>query len=105
MLDEHIFEARRATLDGRLEDAVAAAEQLEIRSEELGSPVFGLQFYMVAAYTPLVYLGRLDEALAKTGRAGRVAVAADSSGDRFHQLGLLSHLGREQEARVLSMKP
>jgi tetratricopeptide (TPR) repeat protein len=103
ILEREIFESVRATQDGQLEDAVALAERLVIRAEELGSPIFGLQFYSIAADVPLVYLGRAEDALAAGGRA-EIAAGSESEwvgGSRFRRMALLAHLGRLDEARSL----
>ena len=50
-------------VDGRLEEAIAGAEHLLRRAEELGAPVRGRQFAGWLSFRPLLLLGRGDEAM------------------------------------------
>ena len=54
--------------DGRLEENKQGAERLSNKAEELGSPVMGSFFGAAAMWRPLLYLGRVEEALAATGQ-------------------------------------
>jgi tetratricopeptide (TPR) repeat protein len=50
-----------ATLDGRLEDAVAIGQNARARGEQLGPAQFGISMGIVASFMALLYLGRIDE--------------------------------------------
>jgi len=97
-------EAERATLAGRLEDAVAAAEQLTFRSDELGSPVVGRQFARIASNYPLMILGRGEQALAGLPLARQLAgVEGDTPISEAWSAAILASLGRSGDAsRILS---
>src|SRR5262249_24071721 len=62
-----------ATLDGDLVGAVAAADRLVARAQELGSPVWGAQFGTTAARQPLLYLGRFEELNTREEHYERIA--------------------------------
>lgn len=94
-----INETVLATLDGRLEDAVAAGERLVARGEELGMPVIGR--LLAAAWTirPLLYLGRGEEVLTVLPQALQlVGLGETLFGLRTVRSLLLAHLGRLDEA-------
>jgi tetratricopeptide (TPR) repeat protein len=50
-----------ATLDGRLDDAIALGRQIEILGEELGFSTFGVTYEIQAARTALFHVGRFNE--------------------------------------------
>jgi tetratricopeptide (TPR) repeat protein len=54
-------EAVLASLDGRLEDAVAMAQNMQTRGEQLGLIPFAASMAIVVGYMPLLLLGRLDQ--------------------------------------------
>ena len=56
------------SMDGQLEETIQGVQRLNDKAEELGSPVFGRMFGALAVYSPLMYLGRVEEALASTGQ-------------------------------------
>lgn len=83
----------RAALDGRLEEAVAAALDLRERAEELGSGDFGRLWGANLQVRPLILMGRAQE-----------AETEQSSSGRFGTLGplrflALAHLGQVDECR------
>jgi tetratricopeptide (TPR) repeat protein len=52
-----------ATLDGRLEDAVAIGQNVCVRGEQLGPAQYANIMGIMASFRALLYLGRLDEFL------------------------------------------
>ena len=85
-------------LDGRLEEAIAAAEDLRARAEEVGGPGMGLLFSWFVRLRPLLNLGRGDEALAELLDSDSLTLPL---GDEFERLvAVLSnaHLGHLEEA-------
>jgi len=88
-----VRQANIEVLDGRLTEAVAAGERSLSLGEELGSAIYGEQARATAAFRPLLYLGRVEEALSIIERLqgesplrwGRYVVG-------------LAHLGRREEA-------
>ena len=84
------FKVWLATLDGRLEDAIAAGEELVARSEELGLGELGKGFADSRTLETLRYLGRFEEALEAMGRTRQVPQA---------QALFLAGLGRRSEAQ------
>ena len=92
-----VREAYQATLDGRLEEAVARADDIGARGEELGSEIGGASNARMIKLRPLVHLGRGEEAMAA------IALFADEYGSvpgASTQGALLhAHLGHLEEAR------
>jgi class 3 adenylate cyclase len=94
-------QALRATLDGDLVGAVAAADQLVARTQELGTPVYGAQFGEWAACQPLLYLGRFEELNSREEEYARIAGLQV----RLHPTILSRHaltsalMGRQEDAR------
>ncbi|MEE8519153.1 MAG: AAA family ATPase [Dehalococcoidia bacterium] len=84
------FKVWPATLDGRLEDAIAAGEELVARSEELGLGELGKGFADSRTLETLRYLGRFEQALEAMGRTRQVPQA---------QALFLAGLGRLSEAQ------
>ena len=94
-------DAIRATLDGELEEAVAAAGRLTERGEELGSPVLSRFNADVASFWPLIYLSRAEQALATLASPRQSEGAQGWSEMRFGRVGLcLAAMGRMEEART-----
>ncbi|MBI2855683.1 MAG: AAA family ATPase [Chloroflexi bacterium] len=90
-----------ATVDGRLEESIALAQDLLARAEELGGPVVGQVQVEVRAWLPLLYLGRAEEALEIMGRAGVMAGREQTAMvPRSRQAMILAHMGRDEEARA-----
>src|SRR5207249_931349 len=58
------YEIVLATLDGRLEEAVAVGERMVERGQELGSAAFAGPTSAGLVWQPLLYLGRFDGAQA-----------------------------------------
>ena len=83
MLANAIF----ASLDGRLEDAVAMGQSMSNRGGELGISGSAERFSSFASVRPLLYLGKGDDALLQ------VSV--------FHRALCLAHLGRQEEVMPL----
>jgi hypothetical protein len=94
-----------ATIDGRLEEALAGGAELSERAEELGAIGLGRRWSANCTRTALLYLGRTEEALAAltpqtvtddapgaSGARPEAAFTADSAL-------CLAHAGRLQEAR------
>ena len=80
-----------ATLDGCLEDAVATAERLGDRGEELGIPVVGGFAEAGGSFYPSLYLGGRTEHLL-------------ASYEEWAQALILAHAGRAGEALELSRR-
>ena len=82
-----------ATLDGRLEDAVAVAERLVTMGEELGIPLVGEGSERVGSFYPSLYLGgRTEHLLAHYPQRSRIEAL------------ILAHSGRAGEALELSRR-
>jgi DNA-binding CsgD family transcriptional regulator/tetratricopeptide (TPR) repeat protein len=79
--------AVRATLDGRLEDAVAIGEQMQVFGAEAGLPEYARIVGALLTQRALLYLGRAEEAL-------RVADTVPA------RVLALAHLGRTAEVRA-----
>jgi tetratricopeptide (TPR) repeat protein len=91
-----------ATIDGRLEDALAVLRQFVERADESGGSVSSRQFSLSMMLAPVVYLGRaanwlaaFDEFSALAGPASRAVGFGDA------RAVCLAHLGRVEEARVV----
>jgi len=100
ILSQLVYEMNFATIDGQFDRVLALRDQLLARSEEVGSPVFGLQFARRARFA-LIHLGRADEALERQDEADRAAGLEDESlsftaGQRSL---LLAHIGDLESAR------
>jgi tetratricopeptide (TPR) repeat protein len=54
-------EGHLATLDGRLDDAIAISRDILTRGEQLGLAQFAILASYVLSFMPLLYLGRLNE--------------------------------------------
>ena len=89
-----------AVLDGRLEDALVAADEARATAEEFGSAVAGQQFMAGAAYPALLLLGRADEALVSLSRAAQLAGVMEVS-QRWRRALAFAHLEQESEAQAL----
>ena len=50
-----------ATLDGRLDEAIALGRQAEALGEELGLPAYGVTHEVIATQTALAHVGKFDE--------------------------------------------
>jgi DNA-binding CsgD family transcriptional regulator len=94
------------TYEGELEGAVQAIDDLIVGSEELGSAAMGRQISTTRGMVPLLYLGRVEEALALLPQAGgHVGLEADSPATglqaQFSHLYVLclAHAGRLTEAQ------
>ena len=88
-----------AFLDGRLEEAASLMERVIARADELGSPAWGRLYAWLLDYRPLLYLGRVEEAIATVDEAGQVS----GPGEEHHALPLTrvlarAHLGPSDEA-------
>jgi hypothetical protein len=86
--------AVRATLDGRLEDALAAAQLLKERADELGSAGFGRLWSKNLSAVPLNYLGRAAEHM------DDVSESEIAPANQRYLVGL-AHTGRIAECRKL----
>jgi DNA-binding CsgD family transcriptional regulator len=91
-----------ATIEGRLEEALALSERFVARSEELGAPLRGRQFNVQMVLQLMLYLGRglewlklYEEYAALAGARGLFPEVIAN-----HAIGL-AHLGRLDEARAL----
>ena len=97
------FEILFATVDGRLEEAVAAGERLSTRAEELGVARREKPRAGAGTESALLYLGRVAEALT----ALRERLYEGGATGQEAELGspweapLLAHVGRQDEARDL----
>ncbi len=90
------LEAIRATLDGDLEGAVSAAEQLIGRATELGIPMAGEVAAEALAFQPLFQLGRAEKALPITSRETRSRI---DRGRPSYRIRVLVGLKRALEGR------
>ena len=98
LMTSAVWEAYKATLDGRLEEAGARADDIVARGEELGSEIGGAANAKAIKIRPLLHLGRGDE-----------VIAASVQFDEQYGKGLfdpavvkslsLAHVGRLAEAR------
>ena len=92
-----------AYLDGRLDEAVSAAEDLLRMAEERGAPVRGRQFASLNSILPLLHMGRgeeAEEALAALGEAAESAgVETESLLISLPRALIQAHLGQTTEAR------
>ena len=81
------------SMDGQLEETIQGVQRLNDKAEELGSPVLGRMIGALAAYSPLMYLGRVEEALASIRQLPqwRAPLAAI----------FLARLGRRAEAQEM----
>jgi hypothetical protein len=91
-----------ATLDGRLEDALALARQFVDRAEDAGAPVRGRRHGFQLQVAPALYLGRAEALLTASEDFARLPAPG--------LLGLIStvvrgiclaHLGHDEDARSL----
>jgi class 3 adenylate cyclase/tetratricopeptide (TPR) repeat protein len=87
LLFSMVSDATMATLDGRLNDAIAQGRQIEALGEELGFPTFGVSSEVLAAGTAVAHVG-------KFGELARLLDLAKSPTDAL----LLAWLHREAEA-------
>jgi DNA-binding NarL/FixJ family response regulator len=94
-------EAVIAIIDGRHEAALAHLERFLRRSDELGSPIRGRQFWLQLALFPLGSLGRHQEWLAAFDEFTRLARGSVPNGLLAYKANCLAHLGRFEEARAL----
>jgi DNA-binding CsgD family transcriptional regulator len=83
---------------GLLEEAVEDVDRLVAGAEKMGMPVFGLQFAAESGFQPLLYLGRIEEALATLPRAGRLAGIEEGPPGALHII-CFAHMGRLAEAQ------
>ena len=88
LLDSMLANAILASLDGRLEDAVATGQSISTRGDELGISALAFQLASPASLRPLLYLGKGDDALQLSGYPQQKALS-------------LAHLGREYEVVAL----
>ena len=79
-----------ASMDGRLEDAVAAGQSITNYGNEQGIPGLAERLASFARLRPLLYLGKGNEALLQIG-----------AGSIFHKACCLAHLGRHHEVTAL----
>jgi DNA-binding CsgD family transcriptional regulator len=77
-----------ATLDGRLEDAVAKGQSISNLGEELGISGAAAQLSSFASVMPLLYLGKGDDALQQSQIPPTMALC-------------LAHLGRHEDVMAL----
>ena len=61
LLHSMVADAFVATLDGRLDDAIALGRQAEALGKEMGFPTFGVVQELLAAGTALAHVGKFDE--------------------------------------------
>jgi len=102
IITSEIRETLFEVIDGRLEEAVRAAEELRLRGEELGVPGPAQLQAFIHTLRARCYLGRAEEARAAQPDFSRTAVAEERSlvfgGDSAL---FLAHLGRWAEVREL----
>jgi tetratricopeptide (TPR) repeat protein len=63
-----------ATMDGRLEDAIDIAQNIQARGEQLGLVQYGNQVSIFCIFGPLLYMGRLNEIIQNFG-SGQLAAS------------------------------
>jgi tetratricopeptide (TPR) repeat protein len=61
LINSMVTDAAVATLDGRLDDAIALGRHAEALGKELGAPAYGVVMELMAARIALTYLGEFDE--------------------------------------------
>jgi class 3 adenylate cyclase/tetratricopeptide (TPR) repeat protein len=94
-----VNDAVLGTVDGRLEDAVAAGERLVARGDELGLPVIGRLLAVAWTARSLLYLGRGEEILAALPQVFQlVGVGEMLFGLPAARALTLAHVGRLDEA-------
>jgi DNA-binding CsgD family transcriptional regulator len=81
--------ATRATLDGRLEDAVVATERMWALAAESNLPEYGRVLAPLLSVRALLHLGRFEEALRLAG-----------GGSAATRVLVLAHLGRRADVRA-----
>jgi len=96
LMSSMLIEGVLNALDGRLEDAVKIGQRMGIRGEELGITEFSKLYEMLVNYTPLLYLGRIDELLTEWNEyvKGQIGVTAT----------ILAHAGRDAEVTEILEK-
>ena len=99
-----VNEILKLTLDGRLEEAVAASARLVSRAEELGAPVFGRQFAATRALRARLYLGNIQEALTLLPQARQMAGAEEGRLEALARALCLAHLNRAEEAQEITQQ-
>ncbi len=94
------IQMRKATVDGRLEEAMATAQNQVDRGEELGQPVYARQYASIGGVRANIYLGRaqeivqaLDDISGFTGVAGTEVRRATALGQAY--------LGNLEEAKKI----
>jgi hypothetical protein len=100
LMVQRLREVTLAFLDGKLEEMLAAAQDMASLGRELGQPISGQTYSDVVSRLPLIHLGRKEEALAlderwNTVEPGRVGLTA------ARRANTLSHLERADEAQIL----
>ena len=89
-----------ATLDGRLEQAVASSDYIRALGEEFGAQLAATQLTPLASTRPLIYLGRADEALAAlAGDPEQVEITAQVAAASA-QVMCRAHIGLQSEAQT-----
>jgi tetratricopeptide (TPR) repeat protein len=67
LLTSMALEGFRATLNGRLEEAVDIGQSLHVRATQLGPVQYGEALSLFVSYIPMLYLGRLDDIFQQYG--------------------------------------
>jgi len=93
-------EVSLATLDGRLDAAVQAGEQLVSRAGELGSPVWGLGMRAAQTLPALLYLGRAEDGLNQLSEAARITGTEVYGPAQAQRVVCLALLDRRAEAQT-----
>ena len=93
-------QALLATLDGRLEQAVASAHDIRALGEEAGAQLGATQHILQASTRPLIYLGRTDEALAAMERDPKQAEITAQLAAASAQVVCRAHMGLHSEAQT-----
>jgi class 3 adenylate cyclase/DNA-binding CsgD family transcriptional regulator len=96
-LYEAFSEATLLILDGRLEDALTGASRVVTLAEELGSPVFGQQYWLFLTQRPRVLLGQAEAALQELEQMRRNPSPGTWWWDNLRAL-YLAHCGRHTAA-------
>jgi hypothetical protein len=90
-----------ATIDGRLQEALAIGERLEEGAAELGIATVGHRYRALSTRPAALYSGEADAALAQLDQGNLASIEGDSPQLEVQRALCLAHLDRTQEARQL----